>query len=434
MALRSHRLSKLLNLNKRKEGNRMSKVSQDGVVLNLSDSTPNIYCDKKEKAVMVFTSKKGLSLFTKKIEESVDSDLPKDLSKKKNRDAYISAAARVARAKVAIDKFGKELILPWREKTKKVNENLKQMRIEMDSLRDKTRLPVTEWENKEKSRVATHTLFIENIKSFKDAFNKNQSKYSLEDLKARLAELESIKIDGNLEEFELAGIKEKEESLSVLKQLIVNEQKLVDQALELERLKQEEEARRQRELEEEIKRKAIKGERKRLEQERIREEARRLEQERLEREKREAELRRIEAEKQKAIDDALRKEGEARLAIERAKQAEIEAERQRIAQKERARIQAELAEEARLQAKAKAEAEKAEAIEKARQAEIKRQEEEKAKAQAEKEKREANKRHIGKIRREAKEGFMELGFTEKEAIKAVLAIAKNKVPNITINY
>ena len=136
------------------------------------------------------------------------------------------------------------------------------------------------------------------------------------------------------------------------------------------------------------------------------------------REKRIAEDARANAEREK-IEAELR-EKQAIEAKEKAENEAVEAEKNAKAEAEAAAIQAK--ENTRL------------AAEKARKDEIARQE---AKAKEEREeiaKREANKRHVGSIRRQAKESIMALGFSEPEAKKIVLAICNNSISNVTISY
>ena len=81
-----------------------------------------------------------------------------------------------------------------------------------------------------------------------------------------------------------------------------------------------------------------------------------------------------------------------------------------------------------------AEREKKEAVERAKQAEIDRQAEKQRKADAEQAKLEANKKHVGDIRKAAKESLISLGIGEETARKIVLAISHGRISNITINY
>jgi hypothetical protein len=48
--------------------------------------------------------------------------------------------------------------------------------------------------------------------------------------------------------------------------------------------------------------------------------------------------------------------------------------------------------------------------------------------------REANKRHRGKINRQAMKGFIDGGFTEDQAKIAVTLIASGKIDNVSIKY
>ena len=139
---------------------------------------------------------------------------------------------------------------------------------------------------------------------------------------------------------------------------------------------------------------------------------------------REEKLRR-EAEEEKA-----KAEAEKLAAIERERKAELD----RIAAEERAKAQAEEAERQRVIAEEKAKRDAEEAAERARQAEIQRQQEEQERQRKEQEAREANKRHIGSIRKAAKESLMALGIDEEKAKEIVMAIHNGQIANVKINY
>ena len=139
------------------------------------------------------------------------------------------------------------------------------------------------------------------------------------------------------------------------------------------------------------------------------------------------------------ISDYDKKEQEKiQIEKDRAKQAEIEkqaaidaAEKQKAEFEEREKQAKADKEAAEILAKQQAE----QAAEDARLAEIKRQEEEKARIAAETARREANKKHISKIRKEAKESLIELcGLSEDDAKKVVIAIHDKQIKNVQINY
>jgi colicin import membrane protein len=118
-----------------------------------------------------------------------------------------------------------------------------------------------------------------------------------------------------------------------------------------------------------------------------------------------------------AIADTKASEDRAKQAAEQAKAREVQY----------------VIDQAKAEAKAKADA--IQAAEQAKAQEVARYE---AEQQAEAEalaKRESNKKHIGKIRGEAKDALMsEFGFTEDQAKNIVLAIHAGSIPNIKIIY
>jgi len=179
-------------------------------------------------------------------------------------------------------------------------------------------------------------------------------------------------------------------SRQALQDLFARKQKEEQERAELERLRKEAEERAQAEREEQIKREAAA---------------------------------KAEAEKQ-AAEEAAQKAKEAELA---AKQAAIEAE-------ERRKREAEEAEARRIEQEKQAKIAAEQAAEQARLAEIARQEEVARLEAEELAKREANKKHIGKLRREAKEALMAQGLYEEQAKAIVLAIHNGLIPHVKINY
>ncbi len=137
--------------------------------------------------------------------------------------------------------------------------------------------------------------------------------------------------------------------------------------------------------------------------------------ERLKREAAEQAQREAEEKAQREIAEAKQRELQAKAAAERAEREKVEAAQRAEQEKQNAILEE--------QRKAKAEAtrierEKHEAAEK-----------EKAEAEA----REANKRHVGKIRSEAKTALMRF-VDEETAKKIVLSIHAGNIPHVSIRY
>ena len=335
-------------------------------------------------ALAAFATPAGLDPIISQARELVESFEP-DLSTDKGRKAIASLAGKVAKLKVKLDDAGKELVSEWKSKSKIVDGSRKSMRDELDALKIQARAPLTEWENKEKDRVAGHKQQIDYIEGWVSSTDIDGNLLDLDGLKLSLQHIEEVDT-GTLEEFELEGVKKKEAAINTMTQMVDAEQKRIDNEAELERLRVAEEGRKQKERDEAMQREAA-------------EEA----------------TRQAEA---KAAEEAQKAEKERQDAIDRANDAERQAK-----ESERARIEAE--EKSKIEQKL--------AAERARLEEQKRQEEE-AKAEKEaQEKREANKTHIGKVRKAAKEGLMQF-IDEKTAVKIVLAIHAGDIKNVTINY
>jgi colicin import membrane protein len=335
--------------------------------------------------LQAFTSGDGLDPIINQAKELVDG-FEHDLTTEKGRKATKSLAAKVSKLKVRLDDAGKELVSSWKEQAKVVDNSRKDMRERLDALRDEARKPVTDWENAEKDRIASHEAAFFAIGSLSSSIDDEGNKYGIDELNQRMVELTSIVVDSSYEEYELKAIKEQQQSVAKLTIIIADEQKRLDNEAELVRLKQAEEDRRQQEHEENIKREAA--------------DAARLAAEAVAKEASE----KAETEKQEAINRA-----------EESKRQAEESERARIAAEENAKIEA------------------GAAAERARLTEIKRREDEEKAEQEAKAKREANKAHISKIRKSAKEGLMKY-VDEATAVKIVLAIHAGEIDNIKITY
>lgn len=137
------------------------------------------------------------------------------------------------------------------------------------------------------------------------------------------------------------------------------------------------------------------------------------------------ELRKIKAEqeeKERQLERERREIEHQKELAEQAKQAELD----KIESEKQAKIDAEAAEKKRLEDVAKA-------AEEAKQEQIRQQEAEK-KAEADRlAKLEANKKHVGAIRKEIKEHIMDAsGITDEQAVKVVKSLLK--FDRVTINY
>ncbi len=319
-----------------------------------------------------------------------------DPTTEKGRKEIASLAHKVARTKVAMDEMGKSLTDEQRKFIDSINAERRMIVAELDELKDQVRRPLTEYEEREKARVAGHEIRIAAIAAI-DA-NLPTDSAGIAHL---IAQAKVTNLDG-FDEFKSRAETTLQASLHRLESAFT--------------IAKEDEDRR-----------AAEEVRKR------REEAERLERERLEREQREAQIAaeaaekaRIEAE-QKAAEEA-REAEEARQAerkAEAARLAAIEAEKaEAAAAAERERLAAEERHRLELQ-QAKEEAERQErnrlaAIEAERVAE---------------EKRAANVKHRKSVIASVASSIAaELHLADELAGAVAEAIAAGKIPGVSIQF
>jgi hypothetical protein len=311
----------------------------------------------------------------------------------KGRKEIASLAHKVAKTKVALDEAGKKLTEDARAQIDAVNAERKIVRDELDALKEEVRKPLTEYEEREKARVAKHQAILAHI----DTFAGDLSLCGAAELAERHATLKALDVS-NLDEFSGPAETKKNGTLYLL--------------AEAHAAAAEKEA---------AKAKA---------------EADRIERERIEREEREAriaaeaaERARVEAEekaKRQAEEEAARVAAETRRADE-AREAERKAGADRIAAAERQvkeaqeRAAREIAEAAERQKR------EAESAERARLAAV----------EAERiadEKRAANKKHRDAVIKRAVDALEAEGVETGAAGLIVLLIAGGKIPAVSIQF
>ena len=348
-----------------------------------------------------FTSSDMVDMLLAQVEAKVRAHVP-DLTTAKGRDAIKSLAYAVSRSKTALDDAGKKLTEDARAQIADVNAQRKVITDRLDALRDEARKPLTDWEAAEESRKAE---LMRNMQHIEPVWPIDHMP-TAEALAGHIASVEAIAIDSRWQEFEDQARLRKDRALAKLRPLHAAAAVREEQAAELAQLRAEAEARRA----EDAKRAAD------------------------EQAKRDADAA-AERQRQAAEDQARRDqqaEADRQQAAETARIRAEQAAADRIAAAERATEQARIdAEAATRRAAEQAERDKAAAIE----AERRRVDAEREAQERADRKREADRAHVGQIRREAKEALMKIeGIDEPLAVLLVLAIHGNTIPHITIKY
>lgn len=334
---------------------------------------------EKSKALDVFKSSNSVEDIISKIESEVNSFV-NDVNTDKGRKEIKSLAYRVAQSKTYLDGLGKDLVAELKEIPKLIDANRKTVRDRLDTLRDKVRQPLTEWEA-EQERIKMEAKHAEALEMNTEIDKENARHLALKiETDHEIALFMNEKRDRDLAEAKAEAER----------QQIAHEEEIKRQAAEAARLEAERKAQQEKEAAELKAKQEIEAAARR---EREAKEA----QERAEREKLEAIQRAGQAAKD-AKEKAERDAKEAQELAEREKQDAIEAERKKAHEAEQAR----LAEE-----------------ERKRKEDAKRQE---------------DKEHRRVFNQEALKALASNGFDEKLATEFIKLVASNQIPHMTMNY
>ncbi len=254
---------------------------------------------------VIFTTDDGINSILRRIEDQV-SNLVFDVNTPKGRKECASTAYKVAQSKTYLDGLGKDLVSDWKEKSRKVDINRKIARDFLESLKDKVRSPLTDWEIKEERRIAAEKLAKEIDEAHEAAFAENALFDRQREIERKEAELARIE----------AERREKEETERLAKEASERQERLERERKEREdRIAHEAEERAKREAEMKIKR--MQEESARRERE-MKEAAIKAEQERI------AAIERAKVAQEMAVKRA---EEKARLDAEKKERERIQAEK-----------------------------------------------------------------------------------------------------------
>ena len=357
--------------------------------------------------------KGGSEEIIKQIKEKVTSEVF-DVSTEKGRDVIRSTARKIASSKTAIDAMGKELKSEWKAKCDSIDLGRRKIWDELETLQATVRQPLTDFENKEKERIANHERELVVLANWSNL----GAGGTWQQAEENLVSLDGAYKSKNWEEFKARADAAYIEARGSLIASAHNLKKQEEERLELERLRREEDARKQKEREEFIAREAAEKAKKDAEEKAAKEKAdfEARQKEEAERLSREAAAREAALEAEKA-----RVEQEKVEAEERAKKAEQEA----IRQAEMAKAYAAAAEQKRL-----ADIEKSRKEEEARQQKIRDDE------LAETAKREADIEHRREVNNKAAVD-LSVAVSDLEAdfcLRVIKAIAQGKITNVKIIY
>lgn len=378
------------------------EVIYDAGVVESAPDVVELALVAQPDAIKLFEDK-GLDPIIGKIREEVKKHVS-DISTERGRKAIASLARKVASSKVRLDDLGKELVTGVKAQIATIDGERRRMRDELDSLRDETRQPLTEWENIEQSRLEEHEHGLKELAELGNVpFNS-----SVEDMEQRLLEVHLYSAR-DWQEFTARYKMASESAVTQLTKLITETKQRAERDAELKRLQEAEAKRLREEHEAKIAAEAA-AQATALAQAKARKEA--------------------EAEERRQYEAAANTKQEAE---ERIRQTELKAANDKAEADRRAKAAQEAADKAKRDADAAIAKAKAE-TEAATQRERERVAEEKRKEAAETAKREADKTHKATINGAALAAFIDLGISAADAKKVVTAIAKGQIPAVRIVY
>ncbi|WP_054883601.1 hypothetical protein [Pseudomonas sp. NBRC 111130] len=349
----------------------------------------------------------GLQQFIELVKGEIEGEVP-DLTTRKGRERIASLAAKVSKSKAAVEKPGRDYLRRLKEMPKVVEAELREFVTKMDTLRDETRRPLTEWEAAEDARIDRHNDRLNWLKTLADDLGELSSLH----IKGLIAEAEGMQLGAHWEEFEAEAANTKDKVLSTLRAALQKREQFEAEQAELARLRREAEECAEQDRIRAAQEAAVEAERQRVAQQQQAE--------------REAAARR----EQELIDQAAAQEREAenqrlqlKLQAEQAERARVQAEADRVATEQR--MEQERQDAARRQEQA---------AEHARQEERRRADAAAAEILRQQEARERDKAHRASINRAALDAFVSGGMTEECAKQAITLIAQRKIPNIAISY
>jgi len=347
-------------------------------------------------AVEIFT-KGGLGSILDGIEAKVRA-IPLDGSTAAGREQIRSVAYSVVRTKTLLDTEGKALTEDWRKATGKVNEDRKKLTERLTALAEEVRKPLTDYENKEKARVAAHEEALKELGgllAILRATGLDAAPASL--LEEHLSDFGEVHAGRDWEEFSSRAKDLRRETSEAMVAKIEARKKHEAEQAELARLRAEEAERLQRERDERLQKEAA--------------EKQRLESERKAAQEAEAERKRVEAAAEKVRIENERARREQERAVQKAEAEKLAAE-----------------------AKAKADVEAAEKRARdAAEAERNRIESERKAKEAADAKRAADKAHIAKIRAEILQDLAP-SYESGNADDLVNRLIDNQIRHVRVIY
>lgn len=165
----------------------------------MSEETKELIVFDQIDPLELFTSPKKIEEILSTIEAHVLSFVP-DTTTSYGRKEIASLAYRVSRSKTALDDLGKKLVADWKSKSAQVDAERKLARDKLDSLRDKVRQPLTDWEVAEAAKKEADRLAVQIEMDHSRALLEHDLWIKAKEIAAKEAEIARIEADRKAKE------------------------------------------------------------------------------------------------------------------------------------------------------------------------------------------------------------------------------------------
>ncbi len=196
----------------------------------------------------IFANPESVSEVLAELERKVEAaKATRDISTIEGRAAIASLAYTIARTKTGLDEMGKEVTADWKAKANMVDAERRRIRERCDELKDDFRKPLTDWEEAEKARVATHEAELAKLQMYA-VFG--TASPAAADVRQRAQDLEAAYNGRDWQEFASRASLARDGTLMRLHRLLEEREKAEREAAEraaqdAERLERERQAREQ---------------------------------------------------------------------------------------------------------------------------------------------------------------------------------------------
>ena len=112
-----------------------------------------------------------------------------DISTERGRREVASLARKIASSKTFIDDAGKMMVAEWKEQAKVVDRERAKARDFLDRLKDEIRAPLTEFEERDKRRIAAHEAALASL----DEYHAESRDYTVESAQAMLVKVAELR-------------------------------------------------------------------------------------------------------------------------------------------------------------------------------------------------------------------------------------------------